>query len=53
MMMMGGSRGPAKPVNKASLKRVLGLFRPYKTKVAWTVLLVLLSAGLRSCRLSF
>ena len=48
MMMMGGSggRGPAKPISKVSLRRVIGLFGPYKTSVGWTVLLVLLSAGL-------
>ena len=48
MMMMGGSggRGPAKSINKASLRRVIGLFGPYTKSVAWTVLLVLLSAGL-------
>ena len=46
MMMNGGTRGPGKPINNASLKRVVRLFGPYKTKVAWTVLLVLLSAGL-------
>jgi ATP-binding cassette subfamily B protein len=45
-MIVGGNRGPAKPINKTSLRRVVGLFAPYKRNVAWTVLLVLLSAGL-------
>jgi len=44
--MLGGSKGPPKPINKASLRRVVSLFAPYKRNVAWTVLLVLLSAGL-------
>ena len=46
MMMGGGSRGPAKPISKASLRRVMGLFAPYKSSVGWTILLILISAGL-------
>jgi len=46
MMSMGGSRAQAKPINKASLRRVIGLFGPYKRRVFWIVLLVLASAGL-------
>jgi len=45
-MSMGGSRAQAKPIKKASLKRVVRLFAPYKPQVAWIVVLVLASAGL-------
>jgi len=42
----GGNRGPAKPITKASLGRVVALFAPYKIRVAWITLLVLVSAGI-------
>ena len=45
MIAMGGSKGQ-KPINKASLSRVVTLFSPYKPQVGWITLLVLLSAGL-------
>ncbi len=46
MMLMGGSKGPAKPIGKATLGRVMGLFAPYKLRVIWIAILVLISAGL-------
>jgi ATP-binding cassette subfamily B protein len=42
----GGNRGPAKPITKASLGLVVALFAPYKIRVAWITLLVLVSAGI-------
>lgn len=35
-----------KSINKASMRRVMGLFKPYRSSVIWTVVLVLLSSGL-------
>ncbi len=46
MILSGGSRGPSKPITKATVRRVVGLFGPYKISVVWTAVLVLLSAGL-------
>lgn len=47
-MHRGGfaSGGRPQKINKATLKRVVGLFRPFRTQVWFTVFLVLLSAGL-------
>jgi len=46
MMNSGGGKGPSKGLNKASLRRVIRLFAPYKSSVVITVVLVLLSAAL-------
>ncbi|MGV3614850.1 MAG: ABC transporter ATP-binding protein [Fimbriimonas sp.] len=45
-MRFGGGEGPAKKVSRATLRRVMGLFRPYRRDVTFIVILVLASAGL-------
>src|SRR5688572_29902975 len=46
-MMRGGmGGGPKKPINKATVRRVLASFQPYRKEVILTAVLVLLSAGL-------
>lgn len=45
-MFPGGGGGPPskKKVDRATVRRVLGLFRPYRPQMIWTVVFVLLSA---------
>ncbi|MDR3692840.1 MAG: ABC transporter ATP-binding protein [Fimbriimonas sp.] len=45
-MWSGGSKGPSKPITKASVGRVVSLFAPYKMRVGWIAVLVLISAGM-------
>jgi len=44
MMRMGGSSAPSKKVNRATLKRVAQLFRPYRFEVAMTAICVIASS---------
>lgn len=45
-MFSGGGGGPPskKKVDKATMRRVFTLFKPYKVQMSWTVLFVLISA---------
>jgi len=45
-MFAGGWGGPPKKVDRETVQRVFGLFKPYKAQMVWTVVLVLLSAGI-------
>lgn len=45
MRGMGGG-GPKKPINKATMRRVVGSFKPYKKEVVLTAIFVLASAAL-------
>jgi ATP-binding cassette subfamily B protein len=45
-MAFRGSGGPKKPINKATVKRVVSGFRPYRKEVILTAIFVLASAGL-------
>jgi len=45
-MFAGGWGGPPKKVDRVTMKRVFGLFKPYPAQMVWTVVLVLLSAGI-------
>ncbi len=44
--MSGFHAGGPKKVDRATVRRVLSLFRPYRTQTTWTVVFVLLSAGI-------
>ncbi|MEZ0325078.1 MAG: ABC transporter ATP-binding protein [Fimbriimonas sp.] len=46
MGFIGGGYGPPRKLNRTTIKRVFGLFLPYKVQSAWIVGFVLLSAGL-------
>lgn len=45
-MFAAGMSGPPKKVSKTTVKRVAGLFAPYRSQMTLTVVFVLLSAGL-------
>ncbi|AIE85993.1 ABC transporter ATP-binding protein [Fimbriimonas ginsengisoli] len=47
MAFMGGwGGGPPKKLDRATARRVFGLFGPYRPQIGWTIILVLLSAGI-------
>src|ERR1051326_7109652 len=46
MMLRGAASGPAKKLRRETLRRIAAAFAPYKLKLIWIALAVLISAGL-------